>query len=613
MLSFEAGSSGKAWYYLSYLKETGKLTIETIGGLSREVGYLTNKGFKRAVRGYHPSSGTKCRQNAGKNSGRALWDCTFSLPKSVSCLMAALPPEQQAELWDCIREAVIEAFQILEDKAYCRIGPKGNEPAPAEILGAIFPHWEARAADEDELPDVCLHVHAIVPNLGRTEDGNFRAVDCRSFLPWKLCIGAAFRLAVATKIEERMGIRTEQEETGTLKKFLSFRIPGVPKSFVKSESKRRDQIEAEGYSSAKQSNTVALATRKKKKRIPLEKLKRHWQYEAKKHGLTERRALAILGKTTRRDPSAHLQDVIAKALDRAIETPDGTFREQDLFYCAYEFAQSTGLSIAEVKAAVAEVLDEKKELSQVSRDRYTTEAATTAKAVVMKRRGERLTRRPPAARRAAGRLVQRIAATRQERAVIAEAKRRRVSFVATDSVDAKEIAQLTAEALAVEGLKVRAVTRKKVDKEKLQGRGVKAVTHAAFSHWIAQLKPIQKAKNNLKPRGFVRSLWRPKPFAALRVRVTNQRAVPPVDDRTVLFVTDAHLLSPRELEEITEAAAKGGGRVVFAGDTETRSTFSELCEEALFTRLTPQKERSQTHVLEKERRRSPGPETYPTP
>ena len=170
-------------------------------------------------------------QGAKQNTRVGGWDITLSLPKPPSAMWATASPEMRAEIMQDLVQSARVAMQALHDRGVfeTRRGKDGAmREVSADVAVALVPH----VTNRDGQPQ--LHVHSVLTNIGRRQDGTTGALDPAKLYPWKTYAGAMFRTEFADRMAQRGLAITPDEQ--------SFAIAGVPKSLTDQWSSRRATI-----------------------------------------------------------------------------------------------------------------------------------------------------------------------------------------------------------------------------------------------------------------------------------------------------------------------------------------------------------------------------------
>ncbi|MGH9291395.1 MAG: MobF family relaxase [Acidimicrobiales bacterium] len=188
MLSVAKIGAGQAEYYLAtVLSEEGAAR----GSLIEPDGYwmgsacgrlgLSGAAEPRAVRrllgGRDPTGGEHLLDGAVRaRRFVAAYDCTFSVPKSVSILEALGDPAHGTEVRAAHARSVEAAVGYLEQSSarLRRSSPDGRRSLEADgVVAAAFVHRSSRA------PDPHLHTHVLIANLAVDPAGRWQSLDAR--------------------------------------------------------------------------------------------------------------------------------------------------------------------------------------------------------------------------------------------------------------------------------------------------------------------------------------------------------------------------------------------------------------------------------------------------
>ena len=196
-------------------------------------GKVNARDFHRLYHGFSPETGEKLTRTAGSKNRSPGLDITLNADKSVSALWALASPEKRAEIERAQHDAAREALELTIAR-YCantRHGVNGCEIVTADILGALWQHGESRAGDPH------LHTHCTILNLARShKDGEFKTLYQRPIFQWVKAIGAVYSNRLAWMLQQRLGIRMERYgDTG-------MRVAGIPKDLEEMWSKRHNEM-----------------------------------------------------------------------------------------------------------------------------------------------------------------------------------------------------------------------------------------------------------------------------------------------------------------------------------------------------------------------------------
>ena len=231
----------------NYYTEGERVRGEWHGKLSEEWGLsgeVQEEHFQRLSEGQHPLTGEQLvrHQTAREYKDahgalvktmehRAVWDATFSAPKSVS-LTALVGGDERVRA--AHRESVSVALDELERYVQARIG--GNHPpqTTGKWIATRFEHDSSRPVEGYAAPQ--LHTHVVFFNLTETEKGKARALQPRELYRTQQYATALYRSELAVRLKA-LGYEIERGESGQPE------IKGYSKEYLKASSPRRAQIE----------------------------------------------------------------------------------------------------------------------------------------------------------------------------------------------------------------------------------------------------------------------------------------------------------------------------------------------------------------------------------
>ena len=225
------------------------------------------------------------RKRDGKHEHRPGFDITFSAPKSVS--LAALLPTRKHPRGDrgvlrCHDEAVKATLDWIEETL---VQTRGYDPATGRrprakgygMAAALFRHIASRNLDPQ------LHTHAVVANMTRDSEGQWKSIEPTALHRNTFLIGAYYRDQLARRLMGK-GYSILPAMAGRLR---SFEIVGYDRRVRDAFSSRRKQIEAfvdeRGWDfSQAAAQIAALATRKRKAEPMHAMLRTIWADRARK-------------------------------------------------------------------------------------------------------------------------------------------------------------------------------------------------------------------------------------------------------------------------------------------------------------------------------------------
>ncbi len=559
-------------------------------------------------------SRTATRQDAQSRIGI---DLTFSAPKSVS-LQALVGGD--ARLVEAHDRAVARAIAAAEERAQARKKVKGESRVEdtRNLVVAKFRHETSREQDPQ------LHTHALVLNLTRRSDGEWRALRNDEIVKATKYLGAVYRAELAAELQ-KLGYGLRLERQGL------FELAHMSRGQLAAFSQRAAQIErrlaAEGLTpetaTSAQKQRVKLATRPRKVSADRQALFAAWSERARDLGIdfTQRARLRETGRVAReadmpethaaaegarrsvRFAIAHLterQAIVAERelLDIALKHAVGSATladirreverlseggylvpESPLYRSADGPANAPGLPREGwVRARVAEGAAREQARESVGRDvasgrlvlaerRYTTQTALERERRILRIEREGRSALVGIARPEDVRV--RLASTR-----LGEGQRPAVELIATTPH-------------RVVGVQGYAGTGKShmLDQAKrvVEEHGYRAVALAPYAAQVRALRDLGVEAKTLAS------------FLATREKA--------LDERTVLVIDEAGTVPARQMEQALRLAEERGARVVLLGDTrqtkaiEAGRPFDQLQAAGMATAVMGEIQRQKDPVL----------------
>ncbi|MCJ2188597.1 MobF family relaxase [Novosphingobium beihaiensis] len=283
MISIAAVSGDGASYYAAdnyYTAREGTEQSAWLGKAAEDLGLagiVDPDVFERILAGKLPD-GTQLDARRGEH--RPGLDLTFSASKSVS-LLALVGGDKRivAEL----RGAVASTLGWIETNlAETRVWNGSNQVTErtGNLLAATFLH------DVNRNQEPQLHIHAVIANVTKGSDGKWHALKNDELYARQHTISAVFNAELRSRIEG-LGYNTQPARNPI---DGAFEITGVNRDVIDAFSTRSQEIraalQAEGRSSPRERELVALTTRRSKDAIidPEERGK-GWAKLAEKCGL----------------------------------------------------------------------------------------------------------------------------------------------------------------------------------------------------------------------------------------------------------------------------------------------------------------------------------------
>jgi conjugative relaxase-like TrwC/TraI family protein len=269
-------------------------------------GAVDSGRFRELLAGHVTANGDTSRTATRLDAQNRIGiDLTFSAPKSVS-LQALVGGD--ARLVEAHDRAVSRAIAAAEERAQARkkVNGQSHVENTRNLVVAKFRHETSREQDPQ------LHTHALVLNLTRRSDGEWRALRNDEIVKATKYLGAVYRAELAAEVQ-KLGYALRHERQGM------FELVHMKRAQLATFSQRAAQIErrlaAEGLTSgsatAAQKQRVKLATRPRKVSADRAALFAEWQERARDVGIDfTRRRLPLEagdrpGSPDEPDPAAH--------------------------------------------------------------------------------------------------------------------------------------------------------------------------------------------------------------------------------------------------------------------------------------------------------------------
>lgn len=297
-------------------------------------GIVNKEDMASLMIGKHPKTGRCLVKKAdNKKQKRLGYDCPFSAPKDYSILWAKakkLDPEV-AQLLENLHEKAIESVinnYILKrhngQMARRIVRENGVKKSIFEPVKSIyyskFRHRTSREMDPQ------LHTHVFIYNVGERvnydrEQERYGALEFGDIYRNQSTIGAVYRAELAKLLQENLNISISNGGH-------SFKIDGISDKVIQHFSRRRKQILAEAkqrgidLSDRVLNNSLAIATRDKKRLVHDIILLNSWSQTLKEQGFSDRKFSSLF--CHKRTPIAHsidekYEEIFSKSLNILLE------------------------------------------------------------------------------------------------------------------------------------------------------------------------------------------------------------------------------------------------------------------------------------------------------
>lgn len=316
---------------------------------------------------------------SGKKQRVGGYDVTFSAPKSCSILWAIADDELRAKIGSAQAHAVEVALKALEaNAAFCRSGKDGVRVQKVNLTVAAFQHGDARPAkhsDGKTFADCALHTHTIIANIGRKSDLNDRgerggnkadrrahgALDGKAIFAFKMAAGAVYH-AQLSKNFQGLGFAV-----GDIGKNGIWEVVGIAPQLKSYFSARRTEIEGEleaaGTNSANApalAAAITRATRKAKQKDHKQDRFAFWQERAHELGF-DRNTVIESCFAAGREQQASFQQIDREgvvqsrlaALPGQLTEHESTFERRHLYAAIAAAFVGSGVGAERVESEIA--------------------------------------------------------------------------------------------------------------------------------------------------------------------------------------------------------------------------------------------------------------------
>ncbi|GMT42455.1 MAG: conjugative relaxase [bacterium] len=278
MMSITTVSAGQAAHYYSekdnyYARSSGQWhgkgadTLGLSGGIEKDV-------FEHLLYG-RDADGKELVESNSKGDHRAGVDLTFSAPKSVSILGEITNDSNVREAHEKAVSATLNYLEKNFAQARQTVDGVTERVDTGNLVIAKFQHDTSRELDPQ------LHTHAVVMNMTKRVDGEWRALSNEELYTNKMLLGQAYRNELAANLKE-LGYNIHNDHKGL------FEVEGVDQILIEHFSRRSEQI-AEKVAELKESGRylnaddqklreiATLGSRSAKKDVAMEVVRESWQ------------------------------------------------------------------------------------------------------------------------------------------------------------------------------------------------------------------------------------------------------------------------------------------------------------------------------------------------
>ena len=245
-------------------------------------GRVDSDDFRALLDGRLPGGHEMHRGGESRTAGL---DLTFSAPKSVS--MQALIGGS-TELLDAHQQAVTHALQYVQAELAAYRSTQGGETVSVlsqSVVAARFDHNLSRELDPQ------VHTHCVLLNLTLRPDGQWRALDAHALYEQQKLLGVLYRSELAKRVQE-LGYRIRQTHQDG-----RFELVHITREQVETFSTRSRAInaalaakgESRASASAEMREIAGLSTRRAKDAsVRRDELREEWSAKAAAFGVNWR-------------------------------------------------------------------------------------------------------------------------------------------------------------------------------------------------------------------------------------------------------------------------------------------------------------------------------------
>lgn len=514
-------------------------------------------------------------------------DLTFSAPKSVS-LQALVHGD--ADIIRAHDRAVQRTIAAAEERAQARkkVNGKSHVEHTGNLIVAKFRHETSREQDPQ------LHTHAIVLNITKRSDGEWRALKNDEIIKATRYLGSVYNAELAAELQN-LGHQLRFGRDG------NFELAHVSREQLEAFSARSAQVEerlaekglTRETATAAEKQNATMQSREKKQAVDREALHREWQRKAKELDIDFNRREAPEATRNEREPMPAPAFVPAdEAAKRAVRYAVNHLTERQSVMDE-RILVDTALKHA---VGAARLNDIQTEITNQTRAGYLIvetpryHPATEQNSTNDPNRGPSLTRTEWIADMVETGADKRTARQRVDMAIDSGRLVRSESRYTTQTALEREkrtlqierdgrgqLAPIMDETIAREKLNTTNLNTGQRDAASLmlttENRviGVQGFAGTGKSHML------DTAKNMIEGQGYhVRALApygsQVKALRELNVEANTLASFlkakdKNIDDRTVLVIDEAGVVPSRIMEQTLKLAEKAGARVVLMGDT----------------------------------------------
>jgi conjugative relaxase-like TrwC/TraI family protein len=215
------------------------------------------------------------------------WDLVLDLPKSDSLLAGLMSEADEKTYRALVHQAKDETLCALEDWVGYAVGSEDGEPvrlATGGLLGWSVEHRAARPMGDGQPGDPHLHLHVVIANMARCEDGEWRSIanSGRDLYRHASAADAFFKARVRQLTRERFGVQRAQAEASR-----AWEVDGIPEQLRDRFSRRAALVDEKAGEEATLADKlrVSAETRRAKHAADAAGMRESWRQRAEDAGV----------------------------------------------------------------------------------------------------------------------------------------------------------------------------------------------------------------------------------------------------------------------------------------------------------------------------------------
>ncbi|MBN8507330.1 MAG: relaxase domain-containing protein [Burkholderiales bacterium] len=516
-------------------------------------GEVDSADFRALLAGRLQDGTEMHRGGEGRTAGL---DLTFSAPKSLS-IQALIGGS--TELLDAHQQAVTQAMRYVESELAAYRSTQDGETVSVRSHNLVVARYDHDMSREQ---DPQVHTHCVVMNLTQRPDGRWRALDAHGFYEQQKFVGVLYRVELAKQVQA-LGYRIRRTHQDG-----RFELAHITREQVEAFSTRSRAIDAalaargesRATASAEMRQVAGLSTRRAKDTsVPRDELREAWVAKAAGLGVNWKPELQVAVSRDDAAVEARTREAVDFAVAHLTERSAIVSR---LALVREALAHGTGtVGLDDVQADIDRRLAGGELLASADGGQLTTPGAQAMERELLdaERRGRdalataiwqpqqgRVFDAPRAGLAAALSLVGHLTAGQRQAAELVLSTRNRI--------------------VGVQGLAGTGKTAMLRTVSENLGGGFKAIG----------LAPSAAAARELSAAGF-------EAMTIAGFLASGRR----LDDRTVVVVDEAGMVSLRDMHALLSAVERAGARAVLVGDTgqlkavEAGAPFRQLQEQGM--------------------------------